>query len=158
MRILAFHPGRHDASAAAFADYRLVAAVAEERLTRQKGSGDGVPWLAIDEVLRIAGWSRAGVDVLVATRSFFPWQYLRSPLHKQLDYTVRHWFGRDERLRDLFALCRLRRTADAGALFRADAFLSDNGFRGDARLSFVNHHEAHALAALFFTDWDDALI
>ena len=54
MRILTFHPGCHDANAAAFDDYRLIAAVEEERLTRRKGSGYGVPWLAIDEVLRIA--------------------------------------------------------------------------------------------------------
>ena len=43
-------------------------------------------------------------------------------------------------------------------------FLSGGSFSGRKRLSrecssrFVNHHEAHALAALFFTDWDDALI
>ncbi|MGO9700125.1 MAG: hypothetical protein ACLPX7_12800 [Xanthobacteraceae bacterium] len=55
MRNLAIHPGGHDASAAAFDDYRLLAAVEEERLTRVKGSGDGVSWLAVDEVLGIAG-------------------------------------------------------------------------------------------------------
>ena len=43
-------------------------------------------------------------------------------------------------------------------LFRGDRFLAENGFRADAKLHFVNHHEAHALGALFFTDWDDALI
>src|SRR6185437_16677999 len=59
VRILSFQSGLHDASAAAFEDYRLVAAVQEERLRREKGWGDDVPWLAIDEVLRIAGWSMA---------------------------------------------------------------------------------------------------
>jgi carbamoyltransferase len=80
VRILAFHPGCHDASAAAFEDYRLVAAVEEERLTRQKGYGNGVPWLAIDEVLRIAGWSRRDVDAIVSTRSFFKRRDLRDTL------------------------------------------------------------------------------
>jgi carbamoyltransferase len=158
MRILTFHPGCHDSSAAAFADYHLLAAVQEERINRQKGSGDGVPWLAIDEVLRVAGWSRSDVDAIVATRSFFPWQYLRYPLHKELDYAMRHWRGRDQRLRDLFVHCQLRSTADAAALFRTDRFLSDHQFRPDTRFAFVNHHAAHALAALFFTDWEDALI
>ena len=37
MRILAIHAGIHDASAAAFDDYNLVAAVSEERFTRIKG-------------------------------------------------------------------------------------------------------------------------
>jgi carbamoyltransferase len=68
MRILTFYPGCHDSSAAAFDDYQLLAAVEEERLTRRKGSGEGVPWLAIDEVLRIAGWSRSDVDAIVAVR------------------------------------------------------------------------------------------
>ena len=62
LRILAIHAGMHDSSAAAFDDYQMVAAVSEERLTRVKGSGEKVPWLSIDEVLRIAGWSRRDVD------------------------------------------------------------------------------------------------
>jgi len=158
MRILAFHPGCHDSSAAAFDDYRLVAAVEEERITRHKGSGDGVPWTAIDEVLRVAGWSRLDVDAIVSTRSFFPWRYFRYPLHKEIDYAVRRWRGPDNRLRDLMVHCQLRKTADALAIFRADSFFHDNGFRPDARFAFANHHEAHALSALFYTDWDDALI
>jgi hypothetical protein len=58
VRILSFQSGLHDGSAAAFEDYRLVAVVREERLQREKGWGNDVPWLAIDEVLRIAGWTR----------------------------------------------------------------------------------------------------
>ena len=68
MRILALHAGMHDASAAAFDDYALVAAASEERFTRQKGYGQSVPWLAIDEVLRIAGWRRNEVDAIALTR------------------------------------------------------------------------------------------
>ena len=158
MRILAFHPGCHDSSAALFEDYKLVAAVDEERLTRRKGSGDGVPWLAIDEVLRIGGCSRAEIDAIVATRSFFPWQYFRYPFHKELDYRFRGWLGRDQKLRDLMVHCQLRRTADAKSVFRTGAFLDDHGFRPDTVVQFANHHEAHALASLFYTDWDDALL
>src|SRR5262245_15511016 len=158
MRILAFYPGCHDASAAAFDDYRLLAAVEEERLTRRKGSGDGVPWLAIDEVLRIAQWSRRDVDAIVAIRSFFPWQYFRYPIHKQWDYAIRHRLGRDRKLRDLTVHCQLRGAADAKTVFRSDAFLADHGFRPDTMFEFANHHESHALATLFYTDWDDALL
>jgi carbamoyltransferase len=158
MRILTFYPGCHDASAAVFDDYRLLAAVDEERLTRRKGSGDGVPWLAIDEVLRIAGWSRSDVDAIVAIRSFYPWQYFRYPLYKELDYRFRRRIGRDRKLRDLMVHCQLRGAADAKAVFRTDAFLGDHGFRPDTIFEFANHHEAHALASLFYTDWDDALL
>jgi carbamoyltransferase len=158
MRILSFHPGCHDASAAAFDDYMLLAAVEEERLVRKKSYGDGVPWLAIDEVLRIAGWSRCDVDAVVASRSFFPWQYLKYPFYKEWDYRLRDWMGRGQRLRDLAVHCQLRGTADARKVFHGEAFLAQNGFRADALLSFGNHHEAHAPAALFYTDWDDALL
>ena len=68
MRILAIHAGMHDSSAAAFDDYRLVAAASEERFTRVKGQGGTVPWLAIDEVLHIAGLG-AAVDRRVRSYS-----------------------------------------------------------------------------------------
>jgi carbamoyltransferase len=158
MRILAFHPGCHDASAAAFDDYKLVAAVEEERLTRRKGSGSGVPWLTIDEVLRIAGWSRKDVDMVVSTRSFFPPRYFRYPIHKELMYGVRRWLGTDRPLRDLMVHCQFARNANAVEIFRVEQFLEENGFDPKIPLAFANHHEAHALSALFYTEWDDALL
>ncbi len=39
-----------------------------------------------------------------------------------------------------------------------ERFLKDNSFRPDTPIHFANHHEAHALAALFYTDWNDALV
>jgi carbamoyltransferase len=158
VRILAIHPGGHDASAAAFDDYSLVAAIEEERLTRVKGSGQGVSWQAVDEVLRIAGWSRHDIDAIVSTRSFFPPRYFRFPQHKEAIYAVRRLLGTDRPIRDLMVHCQLRGTLDIATIFRTSKFLHDNGFRPNIPLVFVNHHEAHALPALFFTDWDEALI
>lgn len=158
MRILAIHPGYHDASAAAFEDYRIVAAVEEERLTRVKGWGAGPPWLAVDEVLRIAGWSRRDVDAIVSSRGFFPPRYFRYPLHREAIYAIRRRLGTDKPLRDLMVHCQLQKTLDIKTIFRTADFLSDNGFRADTPLVFVNHHEAHALPTLFFTDWNDALL
>jgi carbamoyltransferase len=158
MRILTFHPGAHDSSAAAFDDYRLVAAVQEERLTRHKGSGDGIPWLAIDEVLRIAGWTRHDVDAIASTRAFYPTIYLRPSLFKEIDYAVRRWRGKEPGLREMWRECQRRGTADTNAIFAAARFLDLNGFRPDTQFHFANHHAAHALPALFFTDWQDALL
>ncbi|MCH7876516.1 MAG: hypothetical protein IH965_14635, partial [Gemmatimonadetes bacterium] len=48
--------------------------------------------------------------------------------------------------------------SDSEALFSAEKFLGDFGFRDSARLRFFNHHLAHALPTLFHTDWEDALL
>jgi len=158
MKILAFQCGVHEASAAAFDDYRWVASVAEERLNRQKGWGDAIPWLAIDEVLRIADWSRHEVDAIAFTRGFFPAHYYRFPLASDLRYAVNRWRGRERTFRDMVTVARRRGTADLAPIFRGDRFLKENSFRPDVALHCANHHEAHALAALFFTDWDEALV
>ncbi len=158
MRILAFQSGLHDASAAAFDDYEVVAAVQEERLRRQKSWGNDIPWLAVDEVLRIAGWSRYDVDAIAAIRGVFPLHYFRFPLARDVYYAVRDRLGIGRRERDLAVACSRAGIADCNALFRADLFLAQTGFRPDAKLHFVNHHEAHALSALFFTEWDNALV
>jgi len=157
VRILAFHSGYHDSAAAAFDDYHCVAAVQQERLSREKSSG-GVPWLAIDEVLQIAGWTRRDVDAIATTRSLFPTRYLRNSLLKEIDYGVRRWLGTDISHRELARLCGRRKISDSQSLFRVKQFLDDNGFRSDIPLHFANHHEAHGLPALFYTDWDDALV
>jgi carbamoyltransferase len=157
VRILAFHSNVHDSAAAAFEDYRCVAAVQQERLSREKGSG-GLPWLAIDEVLQIANWTRRDIDAIATTRSLFPTNYLRNNLFKEIDYGVRRWLGTDTSQRELFRLCGRRQTRDSQSLFRVKEFLDDNGFRPGIPLHFANHHEAHGLPALFYTDWDDALV
>ncbi len=158
MRILAFQGGKHNASAAAFDDYRLLAAVEEERLVRQKGWGNAVPWLAIDEVLRVAGWMRNDVDVIAFTRGMMPTHYLRFPLGRDLYYTMRRGLGRERPYRDVAVASQRFGTTDTLSFFRGDQFLKENSFRPDVRLHVANHHEAHALAALFFTDWPEALV
>jgi carbamoyltransferase len=157
VRILAFHSNVHDSAAAVFEDYQCVAAVQQERLSREKGSG-GLPWLAIDEVLQIANWTRRDIDAIATTRSLFPTNYLRNNLFKEIDYGVRRWLGKDISQRELARLCGRRQKSDSQSLFRVKEFLDDNGFRPGIPLHFANHHEAHGLPALFYTDWDDALV
>jgi carbamoyltransferase len=157
VRILTFQSGLHDGSAAAFEDYQLVAAVAEERLRREKGWGDDVPWLAVDEVLRIAGWKRRDIDVLALIRGIFPLRYFRFPLTRDWYYRARKALGYERIKRDL-SHAAIRSGTAPERLFRHELFLAENGFRADAKVHFVNHHEAHALAALFHTDWDEGLI
>ena len=156
--ILAIHTGSHDAAAAVFEDYSLRAAVSLERLTRHKNDGRTYPDVCIDEVLAIVGAARADVDVISWSRSEFPTRYyktirgvrwLREQYRKHVEKNTRR-----------FMLAELRRyhTASAEDVFDVARFKTAGGFRADAATLFYNHHEAHALAALFYTPWDEALL
>ena len=75
--ILSIHSGPHDSVAALFEDYQLKAAVQLERLTRVKGDGHKNPDACIDEVLAIAGATRADVDVISMSRTLLDVKYFR---------------------------------------------------------------------------------
>jgi carbamoyltransferase len=158
MIVLGFHPGNHDAAAALFDDYRLVAAVAQERLTRRKSDGDGIPDDAIDECLAIAHLARADVDAVALTRTRLPWRYYTHFRGgRWVEGKVRQLLGR-EKHKDMFLELRRAGRTRAADLLNVPRFLAELGFRADARVHFANHHFAHALPAVFFTDWDDALV
>src|SRR5258707_717697 len=83
-----------------------LAAVRGERLAGQRGSGDGGPWLAIDEVLRIAGWTRRDVDAIASPRAFYPAGYVRGPLCREIDHALRRWRGKEPGLREMWRECQ----------------------------------------------------
>ena len=156
--ILSVHTGSHDAAAALFDDYELLAAVQLERLTRIKCDGREHPDLAIDEVLSIAGATRQDADVICFSRSEFPTifyknirgvRWLREKYRKYVEKNTRRYMPPEllryhtPRLDDIFKVAEFRRAS---------------GFRDDAQIYFYNHHESHALAPLFYTGWDDALV
>src|ERR1700726_3756864 len=158
MLILSAHSGSHDAVAAVFDDYELKAAVQLERLTRRKSDGREHPDLAIDEVLSIAGATRADVDVVCFSRSEFPTifyrnirgvRWIREKYRKYVEGNTRRYMP-PEFLR--------HHTAKIDDIFDIAKFRRAGGFRDDAAMFFYNHHESHALAPLFYTDWNDALL
>jgi carbamoyltransferase len=156
--ILGVHPGPHDATAALFDGYTLKSAVQLERLTRLKGDGHIFPDPAIDEVLSIAGATRRDVDVVVFSRGMFPTRYYRTLegwrwLHEQYRGYVK---GRTRRMlvEDLVRL----RTTRATDVFDVASFQRELGFRDGVVTDFYNHHEAHALAPLFYSPWNDAFL
>ncbi len=153
------HAGFHDAAAVLFDDYRLVAAVQLERLTRRKGDGDGIPWACIDEVLTIAGATRRDVDVVACTRNLFPRNYLRSMgALRERFWPLERRFRRGRTHKYLYLAMHKAGTLDAHAVFDEDRFRRDGGFRADTRIHFTDHHRAHALPSLFFTPWEEALL
>ncbi len=158
MLILGVHSGFHDNTACLFDDYRLLAAVSQERLTRIKGDAGRMPQESIDECLAIAGRSRADIDVVALGRGLFLDRYYRYPILSRLTTRrLRRALGR-EKQRFLLGECRRYRTADGLALIDVPYLLAEHGFRRDAQVSFTNHHLAHALPCLFHTDWPEALL
>ncbi len=158
MLLLGVHSGYHDACAALYDDYKLVAAVAQERLTRRKIDGGRVPTEAIDECLAIAGVERKDVGALVLGRAAFPARfYSHLPLDRALEARVRRLVGK-EKHKSMERECVRYRRSDSEAMFRAGDFLGALGLPPGIRLRFFNHHEAHALPTLFHTDWDKALL
>ena len=158
MIILGVHPGYHEAAACLFNDYRMVSAVSLERLTRRKIDGGRVPDEAIDECLAIAGLTRREVDAVVLGRGAFAWRYFKHFRGSRLlEGKVRHALGKEKHKSMERELVRAGH-ANSEALFDGKKFLADFGFRESTRLTFYNHHLAHALPTLFHTDWQDALL
>jgi carbamoyltransferase len=124
---LGFSNTDHDAAAAVFADGTLLAAVAEERLTRIKACGGAIPGRAIDEVLRLAGATRHDVGRITMMRGCFPQRYIRNP-------------------------------ANGARWFCAEAFLDEEGFHPETRVSFHAHHPAHAVLGGFYSGFDQCLV
>src|SRR5580704_1369531 len=156
--ILAVHNGIHDAAVAVFDDYALRAAVSLERLTRRKNDGSAYPEACIDEVLAIVGASRRDVDVIGWSRCEFPTQFyktirgirwLREQYRKHVENNTRRY---------MLAELRRYRTTVIDDIFDIPGFKQAGGFRDDAAAFFYNHHEAHALPTLFYTNWDEALL
>ena len=156
--ILAVHTGIHDAAAAVLVDYEIKAAVQLERLTRYKGDGRTYPDLCIEELLDMIGATRRDVDVLALTRSDFPVQYFHHfHGYRWLREHYRTYIqGKKTRFIPRETL-RAKTTRDTD-IFDAASFARDSGFRDDVVVYFYNHHKAHALPTLFYSDWEDALM
>lgn len=151
----------HNAGAAVVIDGRLVAAVNEERLCREKNRL-GFPALAIAEVLRLSGLRPDEVDHIVVAGDITPCFFLR---------LIPHWHrgaknhsGQFGVLFDLytyyqvaaryFALpYQLDRRLSRALLVRR---LAPLGLR--APLGFWEHHQAHAAAAFLCGPFSRALV
>ena len=152
--ILSVHWGVHDSSAALFDDYSLIAAVQKERLTRVKKDG-GDPSVCIDEVLAIAGLGRSAIDVAVFSRMLVERSMLRASWGRRLAETIQ---GKSGKTVDLAGRLNRAGTPDPLEILNVAALRARFGIPGGAAVHFSNHHEAHALPSLFYTEWDNALL
>src|SRR5206468_5928230 len=125
----------HDSAAALIVDGTVLAAVAEERISRKKHTGD-FPRGAIAYCLAEAGLSIGQVDELAHGFDYAPYKAV---------YTV------DPVSRDLY-----REVYSREALLALVA-RDFPGFPAD-RVRHVGHHAAHAASAYYTSGWDECLV
>ena len=125
----------HDSAAALIVDGSLVAAVAEERISRRKHTGD-FPNGAIQYCLREAGVDLGDVDELVHGFDYAPYRgvYAVDPVSHEL---YRDVYSREALLSLVARDCP--------------------GFPPD-RVRHVGHHAAHAASAYYTSGWDECLV
>jgi carbamoyltransferase len=154
----------HDASACVFVDGALAAAVSQERVTRRKNDGCRLPLEAMAHALEVARVAARDIDAVALMHSFFPERYFRrESLAKELEARLAR--ARRRRLgeeRQLNVNDLLKRIAPRGepidGRFRRDAFLADLGLRPDARVRFHDHHATHAMAAAWYSGYEDCAV
>jgi len=154
MYILGIHTG-HDAGAALFKNQQLVAFCKEERLSRIKNHGGVFALAAIDEVLRIAGIERQQIDVLAMTRIKIPLSAYKRTSRPAKDFVDRLRDG--SRLRNLYREMYRLRTLDESSVVDLPALRKALQLRPDTEIDFVNHHKAHILGSVMYTDWQTGL-
>jgi carbamoyltransferase len=125
----------HDSAAALVVDGEVVAAVAQERISRRKHTGE-FPLGAIEACLTQAGLRLREIDEIAHSFDYEPFRALYSldPLAGEL--------YREVLCRDAFAA----RVHGALARFPAD------------RVKHVDHHLAHAASAHLTSGWDECLV
>lgn len=143
MNILGMGGYSHDSAAALLVDGRIVAAVAEERLSRVKHQG-GVPRLAVDYCLREAGLRLEDIDHIGA--------YMRPGLRlaKRLPYRL-GCLPRHPLYSAGFMCYELLHNLEYARGMRSLR-------RGKTRLHYMEHHPAHAASAFLCSPFDTAAL
>jgi carbamoyltransferase len=125
----------HDSAAALVVDGECVAAVAEERVSRRKHTGD-FPVGAIESCLAIAGLDIGAVDEIAHSFDYAPYRAL---------------YASDKQNAELYREV-LSREAFARQVARALPEASPDAVR------HVDHHRAHAASAAFTSGWDECAV
>ncbi len=141
MLILGLHDG-HNSGATLLSDGVIVASISEERLTRNKNE-IGYPRRSIDDVLRLAGCAPADLDAIVYASNF-----MHSEAHLR---NATEWYRvgpEEQRIESSRAPEYLRAIFDIRRRERIEQVIEQLGGTSE-RISFVDHHLAHAAAAYF---------
>ncbi|MFF1732839.1 carbamoyltransferase [Streptomyces sp. NPDC058247] len=140
----------HDAAAAVLVDGRLVAAVEEERLNRDKKTTD-FPVNAIDWCLKEAGITFDDVDLFA-----FPWNWSPQVLDDILDGIRSSPLAQDAKTGLMCDMADLFDQVVSHEAMLAD-FEARTGHRPDpAKVRFVPHHLAHATTGYYLAGMKDS--
>ncbi|MBE1582266.1 carbamoyltransferase C-terminal domain-containing protein [Nonomuraea angiospora] len=139
MKVLGVHDG-HSASACIIDDDQVVAAIQEERLTREKNRG-GAPKAAVQRILELTGTSLHEIDQV----AFSTLEFRNPGLHTTAD--VMTVFGRTFTAPAEQLALESRGGAVEQQRRRAE-FLRDAGYP-EERIQFIDHHTCHAATAYF---------
>ena len=152
--IVGLHAGYHDSSAVVFEDYTLKAAVQLERLTRIKGDASKFPYDCIEEVLSVVGAKHSDVGAVAISRMYFPNEVFKHPWW----WRVYRSYIRRKTARGLATEIRTSCALSPEEVIDSRKALQFVRLPEARAIHFYDHHEAHALPALFYTDWDSALL
>ena len=148
----------HDASACVFVDGALASAVSLERVTRRKNDGARLPLEALAHALEVAGVSPAEIDGVATIHSFFPEQYFRrESFGKEIEARLVR-ARRGERQLNVNDLLKRVAPAPIDGYFHRDEFLRSLGLRSDISMRFYDHHATHAMAAAWYSGFDDCAV
>ncbi|MFC1514301.1 carbamoyltransferase [Candidatus Omnitrophota bacterium] len=151
MKILGIGPSMvHDPAAALMIDGRIVAAVEEERLTREKHASGKLPIKAIEYCLETAGLKPSDLDIIA-----FPWDPRVYHRYK-FGYFRRKFFSSPNRA--------IKSVSSAGRRCRAQRQIVEEIFRhfsidaSKTKAVYVEHHLAHAASAFLSSGFKEAAI
>jgi carbamoyltransferase len=148
--ILGFYQS-HDACAALYDDYKVIASVALERATRIKTDGYRFPAEAVAECLAQAGLGADRIEAVCYPRMRYPSGDVRA--------SARPFGGLlPSRKVDPIKPLRNGKAASLAEIVDTEAFAARHGWPAAAKTFFYNHHKAHALATLFHMPADDVLL
>ena len=148
MLILSLCHGGHDSSAVISDDYEILSAVQTERITRKKGDGKYAHLPTIHAALQAANVNISDIKVFATSHGRAPARYFHWGFWRNIRYRAARTIGKE----------RQKIVLNNRDIFNKEKLLSDIGMPIQTNFYFYNHHFAHALSALFFTDWQNALL
>lgn len=149
MFLLGIHTG-HDAAAALFQDYTLIAFVKEERVTRIKSDGIKIPMDAIQECLSIANIEISSIDAVCLSRAHLPVEFYKKTSH--WNDGIRKLIGKSK-LRMLANEMRRQNVDNELDILNVENIKKALKLREDVIFDFTNHHYSHILGAFFYSTW-----